>query len=104
MATRSPSSPLAAILQAIAGTPRTPSELAQELGSTAAALDGMLRTLFAGGYVQEAAQGQGDCSCNGCSLKSMCRNFGDETPEFHLLRLTERGEKYLMRLAPQPVP
>ena len=91
-------SPLATILGTLAGTPRTMPELSRHLGSTPEALEGMLRTLYAGGYVQEAAQGQGDCSCNGCSLKSMCRNFGDKTPEFHLLRLTERGEKYLTRL------
>ena len=88
-------SPLAAILGTLAGTPRTIPELARRLGSTPEALEGMLRTLYAGGYVQEAVQGNGDCSCGGCSLKSMCRNAGDETPEFHLLRLTERGEKYL---------
>ncbi len=97
-----PPSPLASILGTLAGTPRTLPELARSLGSTPQALEGMLRTLYAGGYVQAAQQGQGDCSCNGCSLKSMCRNFGDETPDFHLLRLTERGENYLTRLAPEP--
>lgn len=103
MATR-PSSPLAAILQAIAGTPRTPSELAQELGSTAAALDGMLRTLFAGGYVQEAAPDAGACTCGPCALKSLCRNAPDGTPiaaaapALNLLRLTRRGEAYLGRI------
>ena len=96
-------SPLLSILGSLAGTPRTLPELSRSLGSSPQALEGMLRTLYAGGYVQEAVQNQGDCSCNGCSLKSMCRNFGDETPEFHLLRLTERGEKYLKRTASQPV-
>ncbi|GAA4015144.1 helix-turn-helix domain-containing protein [Deinococcus rubellus] len=96
-------SPLATILGTLVGNPRTLPELSRHLGSSPEALEGMLRTLYAGGYVQEAVQNQGDCSCNGCSLKSMCRNFGDETPEFHLLRLTERGEKYLKRIAPQPV-
>lgn len=101
--TARPPSPLAAILQAIAGAPRTPSELAQDLGSTAAALDGMLRTLFAGGYVQEAAPDAGACACGPCALKSLCRNAPDGTPlvaaapALNLLRLTPRGETYLAR-------
>ncbi|CAM3679200.1 transcriptional regulator [Deinococcus frigens] len=34
--------PLAVILRAVAGEPRTPSELARDLGSSEAALSGML--------------------------------------------------------------
>ncbi|GAA5503266.1 hypothetical protein Dxin01_03021 [Deinococcus xinjiangensis] len=92
------SSPLATILQAVAGTPRTPSELARELGSTPEALGGMLRTLHAGGYVQEAMQGEGACSCGPCALKSLCRNAEADAPPLSLLRLTPRGEQYLRRL------
>ena len=91
---------LATVLQTIAHEPRTPAELARTLGSTPAALEGMLQTLFAGGYVQEAAQGAGACACGPCSLKSLCRNADSgETPALHLLRLTPRGEAYLARLA-----
>ena len=88
---------LATILGAVAYEPRTPGELARDLGSTPAALEGMLRTLYDGGYVQEAAQGSGACSCGPCALKSLCRNAGSETPPLNLLRLTPRGEAYLRR-------
>lgn len=87
--------PLAQLLAAIGGTPRTPSELAHDLGTTPAALSGMLRTLQSGGYVQEAEQGNGACSCGPCALKSLCRNAGDAEPQLHLLRLTGKGEGYL---------
>lgn len=90
--------PLAAILRAVGGAPRTVAELARELGSTPEAVTGMLSTLRAGGYVQEAAAGQGACACNGCSLKSLCRNADDAAPQLHLLRLTPRGEGYLGRM------
>ena len=89
--------PLAQILSTIAGHPRTPSELARDLGTSEDALGGMLRTLHAGGYVQEAVQGAGDCHCGPCALKSLCRNAGAETPPLSLLRLTPRGEAYLRR-------
>lgn len=89
---------LGLILETVAGQPRTPAELARRLGTTPEALAGMLRTLHTGGYVQEAAQGQGACACGPCALKSLCRNAGDETPPLHLLRLTARGEAYLTRL------
>lgn len=89
--------PLAAILQAVAGEPRTPAELARTLGSSEAALSGMLRTLQAGGYVQEALPQQGDCTCGPCALKGLCRNADGEAVPLHLLRLTARGEAYLKR-------
>lgn len=91
--------PLAQILNAVAGQPRTPAELARDLGSTPEALDGMLRTLHTGGYVQEAIQGEGACACGPCALKSLCRNAEADTPPLNLLRLTPRGEAYLRRLA-----
>ncbi|SMB92780.1 MarR family transcriptional regulator [Deinococcus hopiensis] len=90
--------PLAAILGAVAGEPRTPTELARALGSSEAALTGMLRTLQAGGYVQAALPQQGGCACGPCSLKSMCRNAGSGAAPLHLLRLTPRGEAYLKRM------
>ena len=90
--------PLAQILQAIAGQPRTPGELARQLGTTEDVLGGMLRTLHAGGFVQEAQSGAGACSCGPCPLKSLCRNAEQgDTPALHLLRLTPRGEAYLVR-------
>ncbi|GHF49177.1 hypothetical protein HNQ07_002546 [Deinococcus metalli] len=89
--------PLARILGAVALTPRTPAELARDLGSTEAALAGMLTTLHAGGYVQEAAPEQGACACGPCSLKSVCRNADGAAPTLSLLRLTPRGEAYLAR-------
>ena len=95
--------PLASILRAVAGEPRTPSELARDLGSSEAALSGMLRTLQAGGYVQEATPAADGCSCGPCALKSMCRNASvlaetGEAAPLGLLRLTRRGEAYLGRL------
>lgn len=90
--------PLAAVLHAIHGQPRTPAELARDLGSSETALSGMLRTLQSGGYVQEALPDVGGCACGPCALKSMCRNAGGESAPLHLLRLTVRGEKYLERM------
>lgn len=90
--------PLAQILQVIAGEPRTPSELARQLGTTETALNGMLRTLHTSGYVQEAQNGTGNCHCGPCALKSLCRNADNDTPNLALLRLTPRGETYLKRL------
>lgn len=90
---------LATILRAIAVEPRTPAELARHLGSSETALEGMLRTLQAGGYVQEAIPDSDGCACGPCALKSMCRNAGGETAPLHLLRLTPRGETYLARMA-----
>lgn len=90
--------PLAQIMTAIAGNPRTPAELAKDLGSTPEALEGMLRTLHASGYVQEAVQGAGACSCGPCALKSLCRNAETDVPPLNLLRLTPRGEAYLRRV------
>ncbi len=101
------SAPLAVILRAVAGAPRTPAELARDLGSSEAALSGMLRTLQSGGYVQEAVPEVGGCACGPCALKSMCRNADGapeapadraDAPPLGLLRLTPRGEAYLQRL------
>lgn len=89
--------PLAVILGAVAGEPRTPAELAHTLGSSEAALTGMLRTLQTGGYLQEAAAQTEGCACGPCALKSMCRNADGEAAPLHLLRLTARGEAYLKR-------
>jgi hypothetical protein len=103
------SAPLAVILRAVAGAPRTPAELARDLGSSETALSGMLRTLQSGGYVQEAVPEVGGCACGPCALKSMCRNADGgaadthavlpETTPLGLLRLTPRGEAYLQRSA-----
>ncbi|EYB68320.1 hypothetical protein DEIPH_ctg025orf0193 [Deinococcus phoenicis] len=90
--------PLAAILGAVAGEPRTPTELARTLGSSEAALSGMLLTLQTGGYVQEAAPQTEGCACGPCALKSMCRNANGEAAPLHLLKLTPRGEAYLKRV------
>lgn len=94
------SAPLAVILRAVAGAPRTPAELARDVGSSEAALDGMLLTLHRSGYVQEAQPEQDGCACGPCALKSMCRNAaGGDAPRLSLLRLTARGEAYLERAA-----
>ncbi|WP_261665007.1 FeoC-like transcriptional regulator [Deinococcus sp. Marseille-Q6407] len=90
---------LKTVLQAVAGEPLTPAELAGRLGSTPQALEGMLLTLERSGYVQAAQPQSGDCQCGPCALKSLCRNADDEdagTP-LPLLRLTPRGERYLAR-------
>lgn len=95
--TRAASPPLARILGAVATTPRTPAELARELGSSENALSGMLATLHAGGYVQEAVPEQGACACGPCALRSLCRNADSPAPALALLRLTPRGAAYLAR-------
>ena len=97
---------LRTVLEAVAGEPLTPAELAGRVGSTPQALEGMLLTLERGGYVQAALPVQAGCHCGPCALKSLCRNAdGAEagTP-LPLLRLTPRGEAYLHRqTAPQNV-
>ncbi|MFC4452863.1 helix-turn-helix domain-containing protein [Deinococcus sonorensis] len=90
---------LATLLNALHREPRTLAELSAELGSSSAALEGMLQTLYAGGYIQDAAPQQDGCSCTGCSLKSLCRNAEADLPPLNLLRLTPRGEQYLRRQA-----
>lgn len=90
-------SPLARILSAVSTAPRTPAELARDLGSSEDALSGMLVTLHAGGYVQEAVPEQGACACGPCALKSLCRNADSPAPALSLLRLTPRGAAYLAR-------
>lgn len=85
------------VLAALNGAPKTLPELAGELRSTPEAVEGMLRTLLGGGYVQQALPDTDGCACNGCSLKSLCRNAAGEEVNFNLLRLTPRGEAYLSR-------
>ncbi|PNY82181.1 MarR family transcriptional regulator [Deinococcus koreensis] len=89
--------PLAMILRAVAGGPRTPAELARALDSSEDALSGMLQTLHTGGYVQEAQPEQEGCACGPCALKSLCRNADSPAPSLTLLKLTARGEVYLGR-------
>jgi hypothetical protein len=88
---------LSTILMALHGEPRTIAELSTALGSSQPAVEGMLQTLFSSGYVQDASPQADGCACNGCSLKSMCRNADGELPPVNLLRLTPRGEAYLSR-------
>ncbi|ULH14855.1 FeoC-like transcriptional regulator [Deinococcus sp. KNUC1210] len=88
---------LGTILSALHGQPRTLSELSGDLGSSPAAVEGMLQTLFASGYVQDASPTADGCACNGCSLKSLCRNAAGDVPALNLLRLTEKGEKLLQK-------
>ena len=95
----SPPPRLAAILSTLQGQPRTLPELSVALGSSLSAVEGMLQTLFSSGYVQDASPQADGCACNGCSLKSLCRNADGELPPVNLLRLTPRGEAYLARQA-----
>jgi hypothetical protein len=94
---------LVTILGALKGEPRTLPELSATLGSSPAAVEGMLQTLYSGGYIQDASPQADGCSCSGCSLKSLCRNAEGETtaqaglPAVALLRLTSRGETFLAR-------
>ncbi|MDO4263201.1 MAG: MarR family transcriptional regulator [Deinococcus sp.] len=89
---------LKTVLQAVAGEPLTPAELAGRLGSTPQALEGMLLTLERSGYVQAALPAGSGCECGPCALKSLCRNAdGDAGTPLPLLRLTLRGEAYLRR-------
>jgi hypothetical protein len=88
---------LSTILSALHGEPRTLSELSAALGSSQPAVEGMLQTLFSSGYIQDASPTADGCACNGCSLKSMCRNADGDLPAVSLLRLTPRGEAYLTK-------
>ena len=88
---------LSTILSALHGEPRTLSELSATLGSSQPAVEGMLQTLFSSGYIQDASPTADGCACNGCSLKSMCRNADGDLPAVSLLRLTPRGEAYLTK-------
>ena len=88
---------LVAILSTLQGQPRTLPELSVALGSSLSAIEGMLRMLFSSGYIQDASPQADGCACNGCSLKSLCRNADGELPPVNLLRLTPRGEAYLTR-------
>lgn len=83
------------VLRALSVEPLTPAELCARLGSPQGVVDGMIRTLLLGRYVQEAAANRGDCGCTTCNVKSLCRAADQETPALSLLRLTERGERYL---------
>lgn len=86
---------LGTVLSALGQEPRTVQELGALLGSPPGVVEGMLRTLLAGGYVQPAAPGTGACGCGGCSLKSLCRAADQPEPPLPLLRLTPRGEARL---------
>jgi IclR helix-turn-helix domain len=88
---------LSTILSALNGEPRTLPELSVALGSSQPAVEGMLQTLFSGGYVQDASPQADGCACTGCSLKSLCRNADADLPAVSLLRLTPRGQEYLAR-------
>ncbi len=93
---------LFSILSTLHGEPRTLPELSVALGSSLSAIEGMLQMLFASGYVQDASPQADGCACNGCSLKSLCRNADasdseHSLPPVNLLRLTPRGEAYLAR-------
>jgi IclR helix-turn-helix domain len=88
---------LSTILSALHGEPRTIAELSSTLGSSQPAVEGMLQTLFSSGYVQDASPQADGCACNGCSLKSLCRNADGELPPVNLLRLTPRGVAHLLR-------
>ncbi|GGJ86612.1 helix-turn-helix domain-containing protein [Deinococcus aquiradiocola] len=93
---------LTSLLSVLAGEPRTLPELSAALGSSLSAIEGMLQTLLGSGYIQDASPKADGCACNGCSLRSMCRNAdGSDLPSLNLLRLTPRGEAYLAR---QPRP
>ena len=98
----SPPARLSAILNTLHGQPRTLPELSVALGSSLSAIEGMLQMLFSSGYVQDASPQADGCACNGCSLKSLCRNADgrdpkDGLPPVNQLRLTPRGEAYLAR-------
>lgn len=92
---------LQTVLRALGQEPRTVQELGMMLGSPSGVVEGMLRTLLAGGYVQPAASGTGACGCGGCSLRSLCRTADQPDPTLPLLRLTPRGEARL-RLEERP--
>jgi DNA-binding transcriptional regulator LsrR (DeoR family) len=80
------------LLHALYDQPKTPLELATQLGSSEAALRGMIETLERGGYISPAIPPSAT-GCGHCNLKSMCR-VADQNPdtlELHLYRLTPKG-------------
>lgn len=84
------------VLNALSIQPKTPAELSSDLGSSEAALSGMLETLERGGYIVQAIP-PSSVGCGHCNLKSMCR-VADQNPhelKLHLYRLTSRGMAYL---------
>jgi len=84
------------VLKALSIQPKTPAELSHDLGSSEAALSGMLETLERGGFIMQAIP-PSSVGCGHCNLKSMCR-VADQNPhelKLHLYRLTSRGMAYL---------
>ncbi len=86
------------VLHALYDQPKTPLELATQLGSSEAALRGMIDTLERGGYISPAIPPSAT-GCGHCNLKSMCR-VADQNPdtlELHLYRLTPKGFETLKK-------
>lgn len=63
------SGPLGQILRILGEHPKTAAELEGQLGSSSAALQGMLSVLERGGYIREHSVKVG---CSHCNLKSLC--------------------------------
>ena len=96
-------SPLRAVLSAVAAGPQTLPGLARLVGSPEAVVEGMLSTLVAGGYLEEAGVHAARKDCPDCALKSLCVTPGGactdpprgDCADPPRLRPTARGQGYL---------
>jgi hypothetical protein len=80
-------------------TPRTASQLAGELSTDSAAVEGLLALLAAREYVGKAYDSSPTCGtgCKSCSLQSLCPAKGEEAPFLPVWRLTAKGQEALAR-------
>lgn len=55
-------------------SPRSPGDLARELGTTGSAVEGMLGLLESRGYVERLCQSSS--ACGGCAVRNLCPTPG----------------------------
>ncbi len=79
--------------------PRTAAELARELSTESAAVEGLLALLAAREYVGKAYDSSPTCGtgCGKCSLQNLCPAKGSEAPFLPVYRLTAKGQEALSK-------
>lgn len=79
--------------------PRTVEELARELSTDGAAVEGLLTLLAGREYVGKAFDSSPTCGtgCGSCSLQNLCPARGSEAPFMPVWRLTPKGQEALER-------
>lgn len=77
--------------------PRTVKELARELSTDTAAVEGFLALLAAREYVGKAYDNSPTCGtgCGSCSMQNLCPTKGSEAPFMPVWRLTAKGQAAL---------